>query len=367
MYVTPRKILRLAVTLLAIAAISFVVWYFARVVAYILISAVLAIIGRPLVSRLSHMRLGRYPMPRALAAFVTLVLIWIVIGGMCALFLPLVFGKIDQLATLDLDEVIRSMEIPVERLQQQLQNFFALPATEIDLSLKDFIAEHINTGFLRTFSSVAHSIVNAFISVFSVSFITFFFLKEDGLFYSLVTLFFPERYKRNVVHALDSITSLLSRYFGGLMFESIVLMVVISTVMALWGLRLDDALFIGLIMGIMNVIPYAGPFIGGMASVCVGIVTPIAGYGVGGTATIIVFSLVCIKVIDDFVLQPSIYSKRVQAHPLEVFLVILIAGSMAGVWGMLLAIPSYTVIRVFAREFFSEYSLVKRLTGQMTE
>lgn len=367
MYVTPRKILRLMVTLLAIAAISFVVWYFARVVAYILISAVLAIIGCPLVSRLSHMSLGKYQVPRTLAALLTLVLIWIVIGGLCALFLPLVFGKIDQLATLDLDEVIKSVEVPIERLQLQLQRFFALPDAEIDLSLKDFIAEHINTGFLRTFSSVARSMIGAFISVFSVSFITFFFLKEDGLFYSLVTLFFPERYKNNVVHALDSITYLLSRYFGGLMFESMVLMVVISTVMALWGLRLDDALFIGLIMGVMNVIPYAGPFMGGLASVCVGIVNPIAGLGVGETVMIIVFSLVCIKVIDDFVLQPSIYSKRVQAHPLEVFLVILIAGSMAGVWGMLLAIPSYTVLRVFAREFFSEYGLVKRLTGQMTE
>ena len=52
---------------------------------------------------------------------------------------------------------------------------------------------------------------------------------------------------------------------------------------------------------------------------------------------------------------------------MEIFLVILIAGSMAGIWGMLLAIPSYTVLRVFAREFFSEYGLVKRLTGQMTE
>ncbi|MDE7129609.1 MAG: AI-2E family transporter, partial [Alistipes sp.] len=207
-----------------------------------------------------------------------------------------------------------------------------------------------STDFLRTFSSVARSMVDAFISVFSVSFITFFFLKEDGLFYSMVTLFFPERYKHNVVHALDSITHLLSRYFGGLMFESLVLMVVISTVMALWGLRLDDALFIGLIMGIMNVIPYAGPFMGGLASVCVGIVTPIAGWGVGGTVAVIVFSLVCIKVMDDFVLQPTIYSKRVQAHPLEVFLVILIAGSVAGIWGMLLAIPSYTVLRVFARE-----------------
>ncbi len=344
MYVTPRKILRIGVTLVAVAAAMFVVWYFARVVAYIIISAVLAVIGRPMVSRLSEMRFRGQRMPRAVAAGTTLLLMWTVIGGLCALLLPLVFSKLDELSRLDLDSVIKSIEIPIQRLQLHLQKFFALSASEIDLSFKDFIAEHINFDFLRTFASVARSIFDAFISVFSITFITFFFMKEDGLFYSLVTLFFPERYKQNATRALDSVTRLLSRYFRGLMLESIMLLGVISIVMAIWGVELDDALFIGMIMGVMNVIPYAGPFMGGIASVCVGIV-----------------------ILDDFVLQPTLYSERVQAHPLEIFLVILIAGSMAGIWGMLLAIPSYTVLRVFAREFFSEYGLVKRLTGQMTE
>ena len=60
-------------------------------------------------------------------------------------------------------------------------------------------------------------------------------------------------------------------------------------------------------------------------------------------------------------LQPTLYSERVKAHPLEIFLVILIAGSLAGIVGMLLAIPSYTVLRVFAKEFFSQYRLVRQL------
>ena len=73
------------------------------------------------------------------------------------------------------------------------------------------------------------------------------------------------------------------------------------------------------------------------------------------------------ELIDDFIIQPSLYSKRVNAHPLEVFIVILISGHIGGVVGMLLAIPSYTVIRVIAREFFSEYGVVRRLTGKINE
>ena len=96
------------------------------------------------------------------------------------------------------------------------------------------------------------------------------------------------------------------------------------------------------------------------------IITPIDG-NIVYTVVAIVSTIVSVKVVDDFIIQPTIYSDRVQAHPLEIFLCILVAGTVAGVWGMLLAIPLYTVLRVFAREFFSEYSLVRKLTSQMTE
>ena len=99
--------------------------------------------------------------------------------------------------------------------------------------------------------------------------------------------------------------------------------------------------------------------------VFVGIVSPIEGMSVGHTAFVIAGSLLILKGMDDFILQPTLYSERVKAHPLEIFLVILIAGSLAGILGMLLAIPSYTVLRVFAKEFFSQFRLVRKLTEKI--
>ena len=136
--------------------------------------------------------------------------------------------------------------------------------------------------------------------------------------------------------------------------------------LALFGMDLSDALVIGLIMGVMNVVPYAGPFIGGLISVAMSTLTPIDG-AILYTMTVVFSTIVVVKVIDDFIIQPTLYSERIQAHPLEVFLVILIAGYIGGVWGMLLAIPLYTILRVFAREFLSEYSIVRKLTNQMTK
>ena len=85
----------------------------------------------------------------------------------------------------------------------------------------------------------------------------------------------------------------------------------------------------------------------------------------GRTVVVIAGSLLILKGMDDFILQPTLYSERVKAHPLEIFVVILIAGSVAGIVGMLLAIPAYTVLRVFAKEFFSQVSLVRKLTKQI--
>jgi predicted PurR-regulated permease PerM len=319
-----------------------------------------------LVNRLSRIKIAGHGLSLTLASAITLVVMWIVVGGLLALFLPLLFNKVNSLAEMDWEGVATVIGNSLSNAQNYLERTFSLNMNDITDTFKHFMLGLVDVDYMKTFSSVV-SVVKSFgIAFFSISFITFYFMKDDGLFYRLVTLFFPDRYRKNVCNALDSITALLSRYFGGLLVESFVLMVVISIVLLLFGMHSSDALIIGLIMGIFNVIPYAGPVIGSFLSLCIAILSPIDG-DILYTAMVLCSTIATVKIVDDFIIQPTVYSERVQAHPLEVFLCILIAGSVAGVWGMLLAIPLYTVLRVFAREFFSEYSLVRKLTSQMTE
>ena len=304
-------------------------------------------------------------MPRWIAATLTLIVIAVIFTSVFSLFIPLVFNKINEFAHLDFKQVLASVEEPISHAQTYLQRTFALPETQFSLSdtLISSLKEFINYNTLNsTFTSIINIALSTLISVFSIAFITFFFLKEDGLFYAMVKAMFPERYAENIQRALDSATYLLSRYFRGLLCESLLLMLAVSLVMYTFGMEPTDAVFIGLIMGVMNVVPYAGPLIGGILSSFVGIVSPIEGMTIGQTMVVIICSLLIIKGLDDFILQPSLYSERMKAHPLEVFLVILLAGSAAGIVGMLLAIPGYTVLRVFAKEFFSQVSLVRKLT-----
>ena len=357
------KIIRGIATLIIIAAVLAVVGYLWHVVLYVVAAAVLAILGRPLVRILNSVSLFGRRMSRGIAAAITLVVIWIIAGGLLALFAPLILSKAYELAYLEWDsikEVISQALLDVE--------VFLESNLPIDVpNLEDMLREKFSSIFTPDMlEGVAGYALNAVIAFFSISFITFFFLREDGLFYKGVALFFPDKYHENVYRALDSITKLLSRYFAGLFVESIVLMTVISVVMMLFGMEVSDALIIGLIMGVMNVVPYAGPVIGATISMLLSMLTPIDG-DIMFTIVVLASTIIIVKVIDDFIIQPTLYSERVQAHPLEVFLVILAAGFIGGVWGMLLAIPMYTILRVFAREFLSEYSIVQKLTNQMTK
>ena len=71
------------------------------------------------------------------------------------------------------------------------------------------------------------------------------------------------------------------------------------------------------------------------------------------------------QLLDNFLLQPFIFSNSIKAHPLEIFIIILVGAKLGGILGMVLAIPVYTVLRVIARIFLSEFKLVQKITGGM--
>jgi predicted PurR-regulated permease PerM len=118
----------------------------------------------------------------------------------------------------------------------------------------------------------------------------------------------------------------------------------------------------------MNIIPYIGPVIGSLLGITLGITATLASGAYDALLPVLaklsgVFLVV--NFIDNNFLVPMIYSNSVKAHPLEIFFVIIMGGSLAGIVGMLLAIPVYTVLRVIAREFLQQFRLVQKLTNKI--
>jgi predicted PurR-regulated permease PerM len=146
-------------------------------------------------------------------------------------------------------------------------------------------------------------------------------------------------------------------------------MILVTIGMTIAGIDFQQALVMGLIIGILNVIPYAGPWIGLAIPITMGVASHI-NQDITTVVVPLVTYMIIVEVIthliDNIVFQPVIFSNSVRAHPLEVFIVVLAAGFAAGIPGMILGIPAYTVLRVLAREFFYNFKAVQKITSGLS-
>jgi predicted PurR-regulated permease PerM len=235
--------------------------------------------------------------------------------------------------------------------------------------INDFLVSIFDFGKIQSILSSFFSFIGStFIALFAISFITFFLLKDEWLLLESIKLFVPEMHYEGVEHILWSINHLLQRYFIGILIQiSLISLLVISGFLFI-GLEFRHALIIGLFTGIINIIPYLGPIIGAAFGLLVSVVVYLQMISPPSLLLFIgaiILLYIIVQLLDNMVFQPVIFSSSVKAHPLEIFLVIIMAGYMAGMPGMFLAIPVYTIIRVIAKEFFSKYNLVQKLTGKL--
>jgi len=243
-----------------------------------------------------------------------------------------------------------------------------------NLSLQDYIAGKVagilNINMIQNFIGSLFSILgNIVIAVFSITFITFFFLKDQHLFFESILMWVPDKYVDNVTRALYSIKRLLTRYFIGIVIQSTCIMILVTTGMTIVGIDFQQALVMGLILGILNVIPYVGPWIGLFIAITMGVASHINqdfNLVVVPLVTYMIIVEGITHIIDNVVFQPVIFSNSVKAHPLEIFIVVLASGFAAGIPGMILGIPAYTVLRVLAREFFYGFKPIQKITSGLS-
>jgi predicted PurR-regulated permease PerM len=358
------RILKVLATVFGLAVIIFLAWEFSTIVTYILIAAVLSIMGNPLVRLLDKIRVKKWKMPHSLSSFITLLIIILVIVGIFSIFVPLIANQAEVVSKIDITQVSKSFEDQIQNLQVLLVKYNIIEKKD---TLEALLIQNLESIVnFATFSDIFTNLVglagSLFIAIFSVFFITFFFLKEENMFFNAIMLLIPLKYQTEGQKILSDSRRLLSRYFVGLLVELTTMVTLISTGLTIFGV--EGAFLIGFLGGIMNVIPYLGPIIGATIGVILGTISHLStgNYDVLILILTIIGTFSVANLIDNIVLQPWIYSSSVKAHPLEIFLVILIAGSVAGVIGMMLAIPAYTVIRIITKQFLKNSRIVQKLT-----
>ena len=366
---------KLAKYIIAVAGIGLIgalCWYFRSVLAYILIAVVVSLIGKPLMGLLQKITIKGKKAPNWFLATLTLLL---VMGGLLtlmSLIVPLISSIIKDVSMTNIENAARSIAVPLADLNSFLRESF--PKLGSDFRIEVAIGHEVQKLFnVAAFSSIigsAASIITDFgIGLFSVVFIGFFFIKDDGLFTDIVCSLVPDRLEKTTEKAIADIGHLLSRYFIGVIIE--VLGVALINFFGLWliaRLGINAALGIAFMTGIFNVIPYVGPLLGGVLGTILGLILKYSsavpvGLDIGFLAfTAVLIAIFCFtQLVDNFLCQPVIYSTSIKSKPLEIFIVLLIVGHIGGPLAMIVAIPIYTVVRVIAFRFFGHWKAIKRL------
>ena len=352
---------------IALAAVACV--FFSNVLTYILLAFVVSLIGQPILRLLRKIKIKGKSLPDAVSAIITIVFIFSILLLIVIQVIPVVTNIFGEATAMKAQGTTESYNIIDQANGWIIQ---VIPWVGEDFDGVQLLIEKVSevvdlSNVSGILGSVASAVAGIAVGLFAVIFISFFFIKDDTLFGRIVGAMVPDSIEDRVMKTILDIEHLLSRYFVGLIVE--VLGVVLLNWLGLWliaRIGFDYALGIAFISGLLNIIPYVGPLLGELIGVILCVILKY-GAGIGLGVNIWLFALIVLgimlatQMVDAFIYQPLIYSTSIKAHPLEIFVVLLVAGHIGGVVGMLIAIPSYTVIRVIASRFFYDFKPVKRL------
>lgn len=365
-----RQILKYTGYILVLLLIGFLIYKFYYIIAWLLMAAVLSFIGEPLVRYFDKLHIKKFYLPHWISSLLTILIFLLIFAGLLGIFIPLIISQANAISKIDVDQVGDKLHGPIQWLDNKLRSSGTLQEGQ---TMNDFLTLKMRSvlnldnigSFVSGFLSAAGSI---FLGLFSILFITFFFIKDENMFEEAIILIIPEKYDQGTRRVIADSKVLLKRYFIGVLIELVSVISLIT--LGLWIFGIKNALLIGFFGGIMNIIPYIGPVLGAIVGVSLGITGTLAGGDINALVPVVIKILSIVVVaqfIDNNILVPAIYAKSVKSHPLEIFLVIIMGGGLAGLPGMLLAVPSYTVMRVIAKEFLQEFRVVQEITKKMDD
>jgi predicted PurR-regulated permease PerM len=355
-------IVRAVAILVASCLVLFFLYQITTVILYCIIAIVISLLLNPLVNFLKQ----RFKFRNTLAVISSLLIAFLIISGFVLLFVPLLLAQGENLSLLDVSSLEQNYHLLLENITVFLDSYNINTKQLIQSSkLSSFATFEFIPNFLNSFLSTLGSFSMGFASVL---FITFFLLKEKDVLYLKFKRLLPENQKEKVLNSIQDINHLLSRYFLGLLLQLTIIMLLYLIIFIIFGV--ENAIIIALLCAIFNIVPYVGPLI---ASIVAGLLIMTSGIGSGAdfatetlpTAIYVLIGMSLVQVIDNNFSSPLIFSKSTNSHPLEIFLVILIAGILFGITGMIIAVPFYTSLKVIGKEFLPNNKIIKALTKNL--
>jgi predicted PurR-regulated permease PerM len=344
-----------------IAGVLLLVYFLYKVqsvLIYIAISAVISLIGSPIIRFLKT----RLKFPNTLAVFTTMLFFIAILVSLISLFIPLIIKQGENLSLLNIEQ----LQYTFAHLLNQINDYFLAQNIDILNELKNADLFKNITAIPNLLNSVIGTLGNLSIGLFSVIFISFFLMKDTHIMENSLYVLVHDKSESKLKNSIKTIHHLLSRYFIGLVFQITIVFIIYIITLLIFGI--ENALVIAFLCALLNLIPYIGPIFGGLLML---FLTMSSNIGLDfqtvilPTAMYVMMGYILAQLIDNFISQPLIFSNSVKSHPLEIFLIIIIGGILFGVTGMIVAIPTYTAIKVILKAFLADNKIVKSLTKDL--
>jgi len=335
---------------------SLIIYFFyliRPILIYLSISLVITIILSPLLLFLKT----RLKFNNSIAAITSMSGLILIIGLLIKSFIPLLVEQARNLSLLNSTELQSSVNNIIEKYSDL---YFTNDSNFINSIVNSKLFNQIDLSYITDLlNSIIASLGSFSIGIFTIIFITFFFLKDSEIIVNKIKLLIPKAMKSNVNKSISQINHLLSRYFLALIIQITILFILYLILLAIVGI--NNILIIAFLCALLNLIPYIGPLISGFLLTILTLTNYIDidfGSIIVSKTIYVVIGFVIVQAIDNFLIQPILFSKSVKSHPLEIFLVILVFGYIFGVTGLILAVPCYTIIKVILRTVYSKNLVV---------
>ncbi|MFO8060297.1 MAG: AI-2E family transporter [Bacillota bacterium] len=285
----------------------------------------------------------RRRMTRIQAIAVTYVVLLIVVGIIALFVVPGLVAEINRLV----ENVPYYLEHTQETISQ-LERFYE--ATAMPTMVRDAVNQALDRylGSLEerlnidaSLTAIMARLGGLFGGLFNLILglvLAVYFLKDSHHFYDRFRNMLPQNYRGYVMDFLADVNRVLSGFVHGRLIVSAIVGVLATVILALLGVRFY--LVLGLFAGLTNIIPYFGPFIGGIPAVIV------AAMDSWGLMFRVIITYLLIQHVDGFILTPRTLSNRTGLHPIAVVFAILAGAVLLGFWGLFLGVPLAAIIKV---------------------
>ena len=351
-----QDLVKSIIILSAIALIILLLFKIRLGLLYIFISIILTLIITPFNKLLKN----KLKMRNSLSSLLSLTMLISFLSLLIVLFVPVLTKQGKNLSLLNTSEFREKIQSTITGLKDYFETQ--------NISVLDFISDlniisEIDFSFVtKLFNSIISQIGSFSIGVLSVMFITFFLLKDGNIIFNKIIKLFPKKHVNKLSKSFIKIEDLLTRYFIGVSLQILILFSFYLALLLIIGI--ENAFAIAFICAILNIIPYLGPLISIILMIILSVTSSLDIFLINDfiTNSFWLFTgFVFIQLIDNFLLQPYIFSSSVKSHPLEVFIVIISAGLLFGIFGLIIAIPVYTTLKVIYQSFFDTKKMISNI------